>query len=135
MEENFHGHLNTLGNEKIRANKSPENDPAEVGDVAEQERESGKREQEFGRQKQACLSPEQERLPGAGWCFQLSSICFQQQQSLLRNPSAKAAHSESARASVWTNDLSSFLQGKRWIYKEATKGIKEAAEKAAKNLS
>lgn len=56
MEENFHGHLNTWGNEKIRANKSPENDPAEVGDVAEQERESGKREQEFGRQKQACLA-------------------------------------------------------------------------------
>ena len=40
-----------------------------------------------------------------------------------------------ARERVWTNDLSSFLQGKKRIYKEATKGIKEAAEKAAKNLA
>lgn len=129
-EENFHGTFKYLGNEKISANKSPENDLAEVGDVVEQ-----KREQEFGHQKQACLSPEQERLPGEGWCFQVSSSCFQEQQSLLRNPSAKTALSKSTRASVWTNDLSSFLQGKKWIYKEATKGIKEAAEKAAKNLA
>lgn len=39
------------------------------------------------------------------------------------------------RASVWTNDLSSFLQGKKWIYKEATTGVKEAFEKASKTLA
>lgn len=88
-EENFHGTFKYFGDEKIRANKSPDNDPAEVGDVVEQ-----KREQEFGHQKQACLSPEQERLPGEGWCFQVSSSCFQEQQSLLRNPSVDSPFKE-----------------------------------------
>ena len=35
----FMGYLNTLGDEKIKADKSRENDPAEVRDVVEQERE------------------------------------------------------------------------------------------------
>lgn len=38
-------------------------------------------------------------------------------------------------ALVWINDLSSFLQGKKWIYKEATTGVKEAFEKAVKTLA
>ena len=37
------GYLNTLGDEKIKADKSRENDPAEVRDVVEQEREEGDR--------------------------------------------------------------------------------------------
>ena len=124
----FMGYLNPLGDE------SCENDPAEVRDVVEQEREElqegGVWTPETGLPLSRARTPAWSRMVLPAQLHLLSAIAV-----TLRNPSAKAAHSKSMRASVWTNDLSSFLQGKRWIYKEATKGIKEAAEKAAKNLA
>ena len=48
---------------------------------------------------------------------------------------AKAALPKSTRASARTNHFSPFLQGKKWINKEATKSLKEAAEKVVKNVA
>lgn len=44
---------------------------------------------------------------------------------------ALAALPKHMRVSVQSNNLSSFVSGWKWIYKEATKGGKEAPEKAS----
>lgn len=112
---------------------TPENDCAEVRKWGSRSRRSWFREQDLICQRQLCFSPV--RAGKNGGASSQAPSGFREISHFPETSLAKAALPKSTRASVSTNDLSSFLQGKKWIYKEATKGIQEASEKAAKNLA
>lgn len=81
-----------------------------------------------------CLS-RVKSLKGEWWHFWPSSLWFQGEQLLPRNLTGKGSPSKEQESFSLDKQFKLIFAGEERIYKEATKGIKEASEKAAKNLA